>query len=161
GPGYLDGDAVGVEAVRMALAVAADGRDDRDDVALEHALDQLDVHALDPAGPLVIDAVQDAGRGGGQGVAVSAAPVVERQALQQFVRDPRGGGQGELQRGRVGDASAVEVGRALVGHLGQALDLVGGAVDENDVDVQRAQQGDVQEEIAEVSFLDDGPVQGD
>ena len=34
GPGDLDGDVVGVEAVGIALAVAADRRDDRHDVAL-------------------------------------------------------------------------------------------------------------------------------
>ena len=63
-PGDLDGHRVGVEAVGVALAVAAQRRDDRDDVVLEQGLQQAGVDALDPAGELVIDALQDAGRVG-------------------------------------------------------------------------------------------------
>ena len=65
------------------------------------------------------------------------------------------------KRGGVGDAGAVEVGRRLAGLLGQAADLMAGAVDQRDADAQAAQQGDVEQQIAEVLVLDDGAVQGD
>ena len=77
------------------------------------------------------------------------------------MRDAVGGSQGELQRVGVGDAGAVEVGGRLSGLFGQAADLVAGAVDQGDADAQAAQQGDVEQQIAEVLVLDDGAVQGD
>ena len=98
---------------------------------------------------------------GDEGVAEGAAQVVGRQSFQHFVRDAVGGGQGELQRGVVGDAGAVEVGGRLAGLLGKAADLVAGAVDQGDADAQAAQQGDVEQQIAEVLVLDDGAVQRD
>ena len=58
----LDGDGVGVQAVRVPGAVDPDRRHDRDDVVFEQRLQQPDVDPLDPAGELVIDAAEDAGR---------------------------------------------------------------------------------------------------
>ena len=77
------------------------------------------------------------------------------------MRQAVGGGQGELERGFVGDAGAVEVGRrdALLG--GQRSDLRGGAVDEHDADVQRAQHGDVHQDVGEVLVRDDRAVHVD
>ena len=45
--------------------------------------------------------------------------------------------------------------------VGEAFDLVARAVDEGDADAQAAQQGDVEEQIAEVVRLDDGAVNRD
>ena len=53
---------------------------------LEQGVQQGGVDALDAAGELVIDAVQDAGRVGDQGVAAGAAQVGGRQAFENFVR---------------------------------------------------------------------------
>ena len=102
--GHLDRDRVGVEAVRVALAVDAERRHDRDDVVFEQRLQQPHVDALDPAGELVIDAAEDAGRVGDDGVRAGAAQVVGRQPFEDFVRDAVGGGDGDLQRVAVGDA---------------------------------------------------------
>ena len=44
---------------------------------------------------------------------------------------------------------------------GQGLDLGGGAVDEHDADVQRAQHGDVHQDVGEVLVGDDGAVHAD
>ena len=74
--------------------------------------------------------------------------------------DPVGGGQGQLQRGGVGDAGAVEVGRLPAGLLGEPADLVAGPVDQGDADAQAAQQGDVEQQVAEIVVLDDRPRPG-
>ena len=76
GLGHLDGHGVGIQPVRMPFAVAAERRNDRDHVMVEQGLQQGNVHALDAAGELVIDALQDAGRMGDQGIAVSPAQIV-------------------------------------------------------------------------------------
>ena len=67
---------------------------------LEQRLQQADVDALDPAGVLVIDAVQDAGRMSHHGVADGAAQVVGGQPFEDLVGDAVGGGEGELQAWR-------------------------------------------------------------
>ena len=72
--------------------------------------------------------------------------------------DAVGGGEGQLERGGVGDAGAVDVGGGHAGLLGQAADLVAGPVDERDADAQAAQQGDVEQQVAEVVAFDDGAV---
>ena len=82
--GDLDGDGVGVEPVRVALAVAAERRNDRDDVVLEQRLQQRRVDALDPAGELVIDAAEDAGRVGDEGVGARRPRGRWRRALRGF-----------------------------------------------------------------------------
>ena len=89
------------------------------------------------------------------------AQVAGRQAFQQFVRHAVGGHQGQLQGVGVGDAGAVEVGRRNVQTVGEAADLVGGAVDQGDADMQAAQQGDVEQQVAEVFVVDDGAVERD
>src|SRR5207302_1404905 len=61
GPGHLEGGGVGVQAVGRALAVAAEGGDDRDDVPVQQGVEQPGVDPLDLAGPLVVDALEDAG----------------------------------------------------------------------------------------------------
>ena len=104
------GDAVGVDAVGLALAVEAERGQDGDDAVVEQLLEQLDVHALDLAGEQVVHAVEDADGVGDDGVGAGGAEVVGGEAFEDFVREPVGGGQGELERGFVGDAGAVEVG---------------------------------------------------
>ena len=66
------------------------------------------VHALDAAGVLVIDALEDAGRVGRQGVGHRPAQVAGGQAFQHFVRHAVGGRQRQLEGVGVGDAGAVE-----------------------------------------------------
>jgi hypothetical protein len=109
----------------------------------------------------MIDAVQDAGRVRHQGVAGRAAQVVGGQAFQDLVRHAVGRGQGQLQGRLVRDAGAVDIGRRLSRLLGKPADLMPGPVYQRDRDPQAAQQGDVQEQIAEVALFDDRTVHGD
>ena len=159
--GDLGGDGVGVEAVRVALPVAADRRDDGHDVLVEEGFEEVGVDALDLAGVLVVDAGQDAGGVGDDGVAHGPSQVGGGQPLEEFVRDVRGREEGELERRVVGDARAVEVAGGGARCLGEPADLVGRAVDEADADAQGAQQGDVEQEVAEVLALDDRAVERD
>src|SRR5207237_7397562 len=82
---HLDGDVVGVEAVGLSVAVAAQRRHHGDDVVGEQGAEHVDVDALDLAGQLVVDAVQDAGGVGDEGVGVGAAQVVGGKAFLYFV----------------------------------------------------------------------------
>ena len=45
--------------------------------------------------------------------------------------------------------------------VGQPADLMAGPVNQGDADAQAAQQGDVEQQVAEVLVLDDGAVQRD
>ena len=144
--GHGDRDAVGIHAIRLAVAVETERRNDGHDALREQRLEQLGVHALDLAGEQMIHALNDAHRMRDDGVGAGGAEVVGRKAFENFVREPVGGGERELERGRVGDARAVEVGRLDVLLLGERLDLRRRAVDEHDADVQRAQHRDVQQE---------------
>ena len=97
-------------------------------------------------------------RVGDEGVGAGGAQVNRREAFQDLVRQAVGGGQRELERGFIGDARAVEIGRcdALLG--GQRPDLRRGAVHEHDADAQRAQHGNVHQDIGEVLVGDDRAV---
>ena len=87
----------------------------------------------------MIDALEDAGGMGDDGVGDGPAQVGRREAFQQFVRDAVGGQQGDAQRLVVGDAGAVEVGRRDVEGVGQPEDLMAGPVDQDDANAQAAQ----------------------
>ena len=145
----------------MPFAVAAQRRDHRHDVVIEQRLQEGGIDALDPAGELVIDAVQDAGRVGDQRVAIGAAQIVGGQALEDLVGDAIGGVQGELQRGGIGDAGAVDVGRRQPGLLRQPANLRPAPCTSTTPMRRLRKQRDVEEDVAEVVVLDDGPVQGD
>ncbi len=69
------------------------------------------VHALDLAGEQMVHALDDAQRMGDDDVRAGGAQVVGRKPFENFVRQPVGGGERELERGGVGDAGAVEIGR--------------------------------------------------
>src|SRR5581483_3888373 len=99
---------------------------------------------------LVIDAAEDAGRVGDQGVAGRRPQVHAGQPLEHLVGDAVGGGQGQVEGGGVGDAGAVDVGRLPADLAGQPLDLPAGPVDQDDANPQAAQERDVEQEVGEV-----------
>ena len=101
---------VGVDAIGLAVAVEPERRDDRHDALREQRLQQLDVDALDLAGEQMVDALDDAHRMRGDHVGAGGAQVVGREPFENLVREPVGGGERELERRRVGDARAVEIG---------------------------------------------------
>ena len=102
--------AVGIHAIGLAVAVEAERRDDRHDALREQRLEQLGVDALDLAGEQMVHALDDAHGMGDDDVRVGGAEVVGRKTFENFVRQPVGGGQRELERRGVGDAGAVEIG---------------------------------------------------
>ena len=136
--GHLDGDGVGIEAVGVALAIHSQRRDDRDDIVLHECVQKLHVDAIDLAGMLVIDTLKDASRVSHHGVGAAAAKVRGRQTFQDFMCDPVGGIERQIQGGRVGDAGAVEVAGGLTGFLGQTVNLVAGSMDKGDFYAQGA-----------------------
>ena len=118
GAGHLDGHGVRVQAVGTALAVAAQRRDHRYNVVLQQGLEHADVDPFHAAGHLVVQSADDPCGMGHQGMAGSATEIDGGQTLDNLVRHPVGGGQGQLQRGRVGYPGAVGIGGRLAGLLG-------------------------------------------
>ena len=159
--GQRDGDGVGVDPVGLAVAIEAERRDDGDDSLRQKALEHLGVDALDLAGELVVDAADDSEGVGDDGVGGDGAEVVGGEALEDLVREPIGRGERDLQRAGVGDAGAVEVGGrdATLGR--KRRHLARGAMHEHDADVQRPEDGDVEEKVGKVVVGDDGAVDGD
>ena len=74
------------------------------------------------------------------------------------MREPVRGVERELERGRVRDAGAVEIGGFDVLFPGQRPDLRGRAMHEHDADAQRAQHRHVQQERGEVLVRDNRAV---
>src|SRR6185437_8589100 len=142
----------------FAVTIKAKRRDDGNDTLVQERLQQFGIDAFDFAGELLIDALNDARGMGDDGVWADGAEIVGGEAFEDFVREAVGGGQGELQGIRVGHAGAVEIGGLDVALLSEGLDLRGGAVDEHDANVQRAEHGDIQEDIAEIFIGNDGAI---
>ena len=150
----FDGDflrgAVGIDAVGAALAVEAERRDDGDDAFVEEELEGLRVHALDLAGVLLVDATEDAGGVGDDGIDVGGAEIDGGKALHDFVGEADRGVDADLQCRHVGDADAVGIrdGDAALG--GELLDLMARAVDQDDFDAQGAEHCEVEQEVLQI-----------
>ena len=67
----------------------------------------------------------------------------------------------EVERGGIADAGAVVVGDGDGAGGGEFAELLGDAVHEHDFDREAAQDGDIDEEVAEVFIGHDGTVEGD
>ena len=59
-------------------------------------------------------------------------------------------GMGDAQGGGIGDTRAIEARDRLIQFLGKLFDLVSRAVNDDDVDVQSAQDRDVQQQAAKI-----------
>ena len=82
-------------------------------------------------------------------------------ALVHAARQPVRGGQAEFERGFIGNAGAIEVGRRDALRCGQRLDLRRGAMHEHDANAQGAQHGNIHQDIGEVLVRDDRAVHVD
>src|SRR5262249_38302917 len=78
-----------------------------------------------------------------------------------FVGDLRGADDAEPERRCVGDAGAVPVGGGDVEFLRERADLMAGAVDDDDVNVQAAQHRDVEQQVAEIVVGHHRAIDGD
>ncbi len=107
--GHRQRHAVGIHAIRLAVAIESERRDDRNHALREQRLEHLHVHPLHLAGEEMIHALDDAERMRDDDVRADRAQVVRRKAFKNFVRQPVRRVQGQLQRRRVRDAGAVEV----------------------------------------------------
>ena len=127
---------VGIHAVRLAVAIETQRRDDRNDALGEQRLEHFHVHAFDFAGEQMVHAMNNAHRMGDDGIRAGGAEVIGRKTFENFVREPVRGGERKIERGRVRDPAAVEIGGLDVLLIGQHLDLRGRAVNEHDTDAQ-------------------------
>jgi hypothetical protein len=83
------------------------------------------------------------------------------QPLEDLVRDAVRRGDAEVERRRVGDPRALEVGRYDAALSPERRDLRGGAVYEHGADAQRPEHGRVHQDVAEVLVRDRRAVDGD
>ena len=67
-----------VQPISMAFPIAAQRRNDRNDVMFEQGMQQDRVDSLDPSCPLMIDALEDAGWVGHQRVSIGATKIGRR-----------------------------------------------------------------------------------
>ena len=160
GVGHRERNTVGVGAIGLAIAVKSEGRQDGNNSLIQQGMEKLGIDALHFSGKQVVDALKDSERMGNDGVRAGAAQVVGGKAFQDFVGQPVGGVERQLQSWRVGDAGAVQVrGRdALL--LRQRLDLRRRSMHQHHADVQGTQHGDVEKDIGEVLIRDDDAVDG-
>jgi hypothetical protein len=153
------GHAIRVDAIRLAVPVEAERRHHRHDPLIEHQLELFHVDPLDLAGKKMIDALNDAHRVSDDAVDARRAKVVCRQPLQDLVGEPGRGGDREVERRSVGDAGAVVVRRLDMTLSGERTELRRRPVHHHDADVQRPQEGDVEEQGREVVVSDDVAVE--
>src|SRR5260221_9281157 len=109
----------------------------------------------------MIDALQDAQGMGGDAVSAGGAEIVSGKALQDFVGKPVGGGESKPQRVGIGNAGAVEVRRSELLFFSQGFDLGGSPVDNDLPNVQRAENGDIQEDVGKILVGDNRAIQAD
>ena len=152
------GDAVGVDPIGLAVAIEPERRNDRHNALGQQRIQEFGVDAFDLAGEEMVHALEDADGMGDDHVRVGGAQVVGRQPLEDLVRQAVGGGQGQIERGRIGDAGAVQVRCLDLPAVGQRPDLRGRAVDEHHADVQGPEERHVQHQRGEVVVGDDGAV---
>ena len=156
--GYRDGDAVGIDAVRLAIAIEPERGDDRDDVLGQQGLQQRGVHAFDFAGEQVVHALDDAHGMRDDDIGARGAQVIGGKPFEDFMGQPVRRRERELERRGIGHAGAVQVGGRDILFLGQGLNLRGRAMDQHHPDVQRAQHGNIQQQRREVFVRDNGAV---
>ncbi len=97
-------------------------------------MQRLGIHPLDPPGVEKIDAAQDAGGMGDDGIGIGGAQIDGGEALHHIVENLRGGLDRELERRLIGDAGAVGIRDGHVALGGELLDLRAGAMHEDDLD---------------------------
>ena len=161
GFGDFEGDAIGVDAEGFTFAVVAHGGDDGDDAFAEEEVEGFGIDAFDAASILVIDAAEDAAGVSDDGVGVSGAEVDGGEALHDFGHDIGGGFDANFQGGIVGDSGAIAIGEGDSAFGGELGDLESGAVDEDDLDAEGAEDGEVEEDIGKIGGADDFSIDGD
>ena len=159
--GHRDRDAVGVDAVRLPVAVEAERRNHRNQTLVQQGLKKFHIQTLDLSGEQLVDAMNDPERMRDDGIRAGRAQVVGRKTLQDLVRETVRGIDGEFQCRRVGDAGAIEVRRLDSLPFGESLNLLRRAVDQHHADVQGTQHRHVQEDVGEVFVRDDASVHRD
>src|SRR5579862_3394800 len=97
GFGRRDRDAVGVDAVRLSVAIKAEWRNDRNNTLVQQRLKKFSIDTLDLPGKQLVDAMDDPQRMRDDGVGAGGAEVVGRKTLKDLVRETVRGFYSELQ----------------------------------------------------------------
>src|SRR6516162_1139899 len=159
--GYFHSHRIRVEAISVSFAVTAKRRDDGNYVSFQETLQQDGVNSLDTASQLVIDTLENSLGMGNQSIAVCSAQIVCRKAFQDFVGNSVGRRKCQTQSFGVRYARAVNIRGRYADFISQPFNLLPGAVNERYSDAQASQQGNIQQQVAEVVIFDDRPVERD
>ena len=121
-----------------------------DHLALDQRGDQVLVDPVDAAGELLVNALQDADRHRANRIGDDRLERALGQALEDEVGNPGGRPGRQVERGGVGHAGAVAVRDRDAAQDGELLELVADAVDEDDLDPEAAEDGDVDKQVPEI-----------
>ena len=77
------------------------------------------------------------------------------------MRNPVRADHCQLQCRRIGDTGAIGIGNGFAELFGQLFNLLTGAMNDDNLNAQTSQHGDIQQQVVEVIVGDDGAVDGD
>ena len=125
---------------------------------MQEHVQTLDVDPLNPPGVALVDTAEDAGRVRNDRIRVGGPQIHGGQAFEDLMGQPHGRPDAQLQRGLVRDAGAVRVARFGPGAFGRLLHLMARTVDKHDPDAQRAQHGEIEQNVGKVGRSGNLPV---
>ena len=103
----------------------------------------------------MVRAGEDAERLGRNSVGVGGAQIVGGKTFKNLMGEAISRVESQFQGSIISDARAIEIARGERLFLGQLCNLLGGAMDEHDPNVQGSQDGDIEQEVGEVNMRHD------
>ena len=94
-------------------------------------------------------------------VGAGGSQIVCAQALENLVRQTVGSSQRQLERRRIRDSAAVEVGSGDFLFRGKSLNLRRRPVHQHNADVQRAKDRDIEKDVSEILIGNDRAIDAD
>jgi len=98
---------------------------------------------------------------GDDGIEITRAEVHGGEPLHDVIGEPDGGVDADLQGGVVGDAGAIGVGDGDAAAFCEFDDLAAGSMNHDGFDAERAQDGEIDEDVGEILGGGDAAIDGD
>ena len=155
---HFQSDAVGVDPVGPAFAIKAQGWDNRNDPLLEEEFEGVIINPLHPSGEELVRASENAGWVSNDGIGIRGPEVNSRKSLHDPIGQPDSRIDRDLQGGVTGDTGTIAIGDRDAAFFCEFFDLVTCPVDQDNPDAQRAQYGEVEQDVREVLRSHNGAV---
>ena len=127
--GHAMSDRIAVQSKGVALAIKTKWRDYGGDTLSQEGLQKFRVDAFHLAGVLVVRTGENAEGVSSHSVGIGSAQIVRGKPFEDFVCEPIGCGESQLQGDVIGNARAVEIAWSEGLLLGELGNLFGGTVD--------------------------------